>query len=143
MGSLVKTLRITKFKGLNKSVNPHNLHDAEFSELINAELTKNGTVQSRRGYSVIGSLETIPNKYVESIYKTTIGGTPTLYYHGGRGLYKMDESDGSTTSIAAPLVSNQRAQFLRYHDKVLFLSEDQRLKWFDFLQFVALYVPVV
>jgi hypothetical protein len=127
----VKTFRLSKFKGLNTSVNPHNINDAEMTEMVNAETTKDHAIQTRMGYRIVG--EPTGSLAMSSLYKADWSSSDSrLYYCSYHQLQKLNETTGASTYLSLAFrLANTHPQFLRYKDKVLFLLAGQRLKWFN------------
>jgi len=125
------TLRINRFKGLNKSDNPRNIDDAEFSSMLNLYLEKDGTVKSRRGYNKICSNISGSTK-IRGIYKTEWEGAgEALYAMGDFFLYRINESTWESTPISSIIGGTEHVSFDRYKDKLLFLPPGKPLAWID------------
>lgn len=129
MDDKINTLRITKFKGLNKSVNPHNIDDAEFPDMINAELTSNRTIQSRKGYVKLA--DNIDSRSIKALYKAVWSDTDSrLYYGDSMRLCKVDETAKMSTFLSLAMSGGYNPMFQRYKDRMLLLLPGQELKWF-------------
>lgn len=130
--SNMRTMRVTEFKGLNKSSNPHNIDDKEFVEMENLLLTKNNSLVSRKGYTHIGDIA--DTNFVRSVWNTAwTYNSETLYYLDKYNFGKM--VDGTATKISS-LAGSGPAKAIRYKDKMLLLANESSsyggyLKWYD------------
>ena len=125
------TRRVTKFKGLNKATNPHNIDDAELVTLENLFVTKNRGLESRKGYRRLGDVDIASSYYVKSLFTTAWSKTDERLYYVGNGFMAKMDADGADTYVAKIDDWGRTAQFDRYHDKVLFLNENSYLQWFN------------
>jgi hypothetical protein len=122
---------MTKFGGLNKSVNPHNINDAEFVEMSNMELSENRTLQSRHGFvKVIDNISSSIGP-MRGLYKADWDSySGTLYSARIWSLAKNDESTGWESSVGVlPNPSQRPVQFQRWKDKLLMLAQGETLRW--------------
>jgi len=131
--SVSNTMRITKFGGLNKSVNPHNIKDNEMVEMENLFVTKSGTLESRMGHKKIGD---VASSYCDGLWTTAwADGDERLYYHVG---YSFGKMVGSTaTGIDSYPRGTQGITALRYKDKMLFLGHGDYLRWYGTAESLA------
>ena len=125
------TLRVTKFKGLNKATNPHNIDDAELVTLENMFVTKNRGLESRKGYRRLGDVDIVQSYIVKGLFTTAWSKTDERLYYAGNGFLAKMDADGADTFISTIDPHGKTTQFDRYHDKVLFLNERSYLQWFN------------
>jgi hypothetical protein len=127
----LKTFRMTEFRGLNKSTNPHNINDAEFVEMTNMELSENRTLQSRKGFvKVIDNISSAIGP-ARGLYKADWDDyTSTLYSARIWSLTKNDEGAGWEESVGVlPNPTQRPVQFQRWNDKLLMLAQGEPLRW--------------
>jgi len=128
-----KTFRLTKFKGLNKSVDPQNIDDAEFADMINVELSENRALQSRLGFTkVIDHIDPVITA-MRGLYKADWDdATSTLYSARSWGLMRNNEATGYEYWVGLlPNPTGKHVHFQRWKDRLLLLTEGETLNWID------------
>ena len=127
------TFRLTKFKGLNKSVDPQNIDDAEFTDMVNVELSENRGLQSRLGFTkVIDHIDPVITA-IRGLYKADWDDyTSTLYASRSWTITKNNETTGYEQSVGVlPNPSGKPVHFQRWKNRLLILAEGETLKWMN------------
>jgi hypothetical protein len=98
--------------------------------MVNIELSKNRTLQSRMGFTkVLSDISAAVN--IKSVYKTAWDDyTESLYYTRSFSIMKINETAGTESNIALIPITRP-VQFQRWKDKLIVLSPGMPLYWMD------------